>query len=98
MKNWYKVLSLLLVLVMSFSIVACGSKKQQEQNVNTGGGSENSAPSVTPDNGTTGEGGSTDNGTVNPPSSGNGDVTFEEVKLKSARICLVGRRSARAMK
>ena len=79
MKNWYKVLSLLLVLVMSFSIVACGSKKQQEQNVNTGGGSENSAPSVTPDNGATGEGGSTDNGTVNPPSSGNGDVTFEEV-------------------
>ncbi len=81
MKNWYKILSLILVVIMSFSIVSCKAfKGNQNQNENTEGKNENVIPSGPNENGGTPDqegGASGDN--ENKEEDKNDDVIFEEV-------------------
>ncbi len=77
MKTWYKVLSLILVIVMCFSLVACKDDPEDEGGTETPGGTED---------GGTEDGGTEDGGTETPggeetPGGGNDDddVIFDDV-------------------
>ncbi len=76
MKNWYRILSLALVAVMSFSLVACNfSNKTPDDGVGTEGETDGVNLSETTTNGTTGQ-----NANVESSTEGKNDsFSFEEI-------------------